>query len=288
MLTMLLALMVAAFVMDRLAAGIERDRSDATAAALFQQIRMIADMATVTTSDPLAGGFLPHVTIRREIDYQYRTVANGDNELVFSWRSVPPGTAAALGNRIGEWLGRDRVASPLVLPVDDVPPVRAERVRRSEPDMHTGLDVTDVLGAGPVFAASGRWTGADTDSVAELESVVADEASVRGTAIGRITSVTGQVGTSSEPVTMAIAGPSGSLRAERLDASVTLAADNLAGRRATVRTDLGVRNLVPAADELVDPAQASIDDVIAGSVRVHGTVRAEELTIRQGCVGCAP
>ena len=295
MLTLVLALLVAAFVMDRLVTGIERNRSDALASAISRQVRMIAELASVTGSDPIAGGLLPHVTVRRQVDYEYRVAADGDDALVFSWPSLPSGTATALGNRIGEWLGRDRVASPLVLALGEIPVARTELVRRSAPNMHAHLEAAGLRGAGPVSAVSGRWMRVRTDLAGEIESAAARDVSVQGTAIGRAGSVAGQIGGAGIPVTMAVTVPpgaptpaSGTLHAGRFDAALTLAADDLAGGQVTMESDLGARSLVPLTDELVDLARASIEDVAARSARVHGKTSVEELTVRQECTGCAP
>lgn len=295
LLTMLIALLAAAFVMDRLATGFERDHSDATAAAVFRQIRMIADSASVTGADPVANGSLPHVTVRREIEYEYRAVANGDDVLVFSWQSLPPGTAIALGNRVGEWLSRDRVASPLVLPLGEIPESRPELVRRDMPDMHADLGASRLLQVGPVTAVSGRWAGARTDSAAGFQKAVAGEAVIQGDATGRIASITEQIGDAGTPVTMAITVPSGSptpgpgtLHAEQLDLLLTLAADTLDGEQVAVENSLEARILVSLADEVTDLSPATIEDVVAGSVRVHGRVSAGHLSVEQECVGCAP
>ena len=295
MLTMLLALLVAAFVLDRLAAGFERDRSDATAAALSRQIRMIAGAASATGADPVANGSLPHVTIRREIEYEYRSVANGDDVLVFSWQSLPPATAILLGNGVGEWLGRDRVASPLILPLGEIPESQPELVRRQMPDMHADLEGNRILHAGPVTAVSGAWAGARAASAVGFQSAVSDEAVVQGNATGRNVGITGQIGGAGTRVTMAIAFPSGSpvpgsgtLHADQLDLSLTLAADTLGGGQVTVENSLGARILVPVTDELIDLSAARIEDVTAGSVRVHGRVSTGHLTVKKECIGCTP
>ncbi len=295
LLTMLLALLVAAFVMDRLVAAIERDRSDATGSAIYRQVRMIAEAASVTGSDPVAGGLLPHVTVRRRVDYEYRVVTNGDDVLIFSWPSLPSGAATALGNRIGEWLGRDRVVSPLILALGEVPVVRAELVRRSAPDIHTDLEAAGLRDVGTAIAVSGRWMRVRTESAAKIESAAAGEVSVQGTAVGRAGSISGQIGGAESPVSIAVTVPSGAptqatgtLRAGQLDVSLTLAAEDLAGGQVTMGAGLGARILVPVADELIGLGRASVSDAFARSARAHGKVSVEELTIRQECVGCAP
>ncbi len=296
LMTALLVLLVAAFVMDGLATRLERERSDATAAAMARQIRMIAEMASVTGVDPVAGGLLPHIAVRRELAFEFRAVADGDDEVAFSWPDLPAASAAALGNRLGEWLGSDRVTSPLVLALTDVPNARAELVRRRAPDVHADIAATEVRGAGGVVAASGRFDSARVGSIARFGWVAVEDATIEGTVTGRTSRVEEDIGTANNPVMLTVSAPleaqqdqaSGAVQVDVFSASLTLAADNLVGERARADSDLDARVLVPQSADMIDLARASIDDVTASSVRVHGTVHGGHVTVVEECVGCLP
>ncbi len=294
----LVALLVVAAVMDRLAASFARDRAEAEAAAAFMFIRSVSEAALFIGGDPVAAGALPHVPARRDLEFRYTAVPGGVDRLLFAWPDMSATSRTVLGNRIGEWLGRDRAATPLALGLDEIPLPYPERVRRTAPSMQVALETAGIRAVGTVAAADGQWSSADTDTLAVNPPVPGDDAGVIAATVtvgGTVTAARLEAGAAMGvpvPVTLTVTTPPAGQDALRLESLATDALDvstRLASTRGTVTAP------APAdADALVLPAgvvpdlrAATINNVTAGSVRTRSTT-VTSLVVTSTCVGCTP
>ena len=129
LLSTIIALLIAAVVLDRVVATVATDRNEATAAATFTVVRSIAEAAAVLDNDPLTTGVLPHLPARRDLEFTYTENPAAPDEMRFDWSGLPPRSAVVLENRLAEWLSRERVSGPLVLALrrcsPPLPPPRA-------------------------------------------------------------------------------------------------------------------------------------------------------------------
>ena len=291
------ALLFVAVVMDRVAASLARDRSEAEAAAAFTFIRSVSEAALFTNADPVSAGVLPHIPGRRDLDFTYVALPAGDR-LRFAWPRMSAVTRAVLGNRLGEWLGRDRVTSPLELGLDDVPLPHPERVRRGVPSMTVPLESAGIRSAGTLEAAEGAWSAASADTLTVTPPVPGEDSGVSASTFtvgGTVTAPRLRSGSAlgvPDAVTLTITNPPAGEDALRLG---TLATDAL-----NVSTRLDANQVtVPApapvdADALarsdgvaLDLRAATIIDVTAGSARARAT-SVNSLEVRSRCVGCTP
>ncbi|MCY3771544.1 MAG: hypothetical protein OXG98_05955, partial [Gemmatimonadetes bacterium] len=96
----------------------------------------------------------------------------------FAWPEMPPVAGAVLGNRIGEWLGRDRVTTPLELALDEVPLPHPERVLRDAPSMQVPLESAGIQSIGTLEAADGAWNSAAADSLTVTPPVPGEDSGV--------------------------------------------------------------------------------------------------------------
>ena len=132
----------------------------------------------------MSAGVLPHIPGRRDLDFTYVALPAGDR-LRFAWPRMSAVTRAVLGNRLGEWLGRDRVTSPLELGLDEVPLPHPERVRRGVPSMTVPLESAGIRSAGTLEAAEGAWSAASADTLTVTPPVPGEDSGVFGVHVHR-------------------------------------------------------------------------------------------------------
>ena len=297
--SMLVALLFVAVVMDRLAAGFARDWAEDEAAAAFTFVRSVSEAALFTGADPVSAGVLPHVSERRGLDYQYTVVPGGVDRMRFAWPGMSGTARVVLGNRIGEWLGRDRVTTPLELALDEVPLPHPERVRRDAPSMQVPLETAGIQAAGTLEAAEGNWNAAATDTLAvtppgpgEDSGVFASTVNVGASVSAPRLVVESGMGIP-DAVTLTVTAPPAGQDAIRLETLTTGALDvatQFGSPQVTVTSPApaGTDALVLPAGVPLDLAVATIVDVTAGSVRARTTTVRSSLEVNIACVGCTP
>ena len=278
---MLIALLIASVVLDRVVGTVATDRNEATAAATFTVVRSIAEAAAVLDSDPLAAGVLPHLSVRRNLVFDYTEDPVAPDEVRFDWSGLPPRAAVALENRLAEWLSRDRVTGPLVLTLTDVPLPYPHRVLRFDPSMQTALATTGIRGIGALNAATATWDAGEALAVTVAPLIAGDNS---GVIAGDVTVTAGLTAPrlavrqgmgDPDPVAMVIGTPPAgqdalsvtSLTATALRVTTRLEADS-ASVASTVRTDA----LAPEDGVALDLAGARFADGTLASARVAGTV----------------
>ena len=294
-LSTLVALLIASVVLDRVVATVATDRNEAAGAAAFTAVRSIAEAAVVLDSDPVAAGVLPHLPVRRDLEFTYTEVLATPDEMRFDWSGLPHRAAIVLENRLAEWLSRERVNGPLVLALTDVPLPYPRRVLRVDPSMQTALTSAGIRGIGTVNAATATWDEGESVSVTVAPPIAGDDA---GVIAGNVTvsatltaprlAVRHGMG-DPDPVTMVISLPPAGQDALRVTSLSTgamrvttrLEADS-ASVAATMRTDA----LAPEDGVALDLAGAGFADGTLGSARVAGTVTGSlDVTT---CIGCTP
>lgn len=298
LLTMVIAMLVVAVALDRLAVSLERARAEADAFAAFSFVRSVSEAALFTGADPVASGALPHLPARRDLVYAYVAVPGGVDRLRFAWPAMPGTARAVLGNRIGEWLGRDRVTTPLELGLDEIPLPWPARVRRGAPSMQAPLETAGILSAGTLDAAAGEWNAAGVGTLSVTSPVPGEDSGVSATNLTVGASVTaprlrsGNAIGVPDAISLTITSPpsgEAALRLEtlatdalnvstRLDANLVTVADP-----ATVEADA----LARSSDVVLDLAAAAFGDITAGSVRAR-TATTTSLEVGSECFGCTP
>ena len=295
LLSTLIALLVAAVVLDRVVATVATDRNEATAAATFTAVRSIAEAAAVLDNDPVAAGVLLHLPVRRDLIFTYTDDPAAPDEMRFDWSGLPPRAAVVLENRVAEWLSRDRVSGPLVLALTDVPPPYPRRVLRVDPSMQADLTSTGIQGIGSLNAATATWDAGEAVAATVAPPIAGDDAGV----IARDVTVTAALTAprlavrqgmgDPGPVTMVFSAPPAgqdalrvtSLVAGALNVTTRLEADS-SSIASTVRTDA----LAPEDGVALDLVGASFADGTLASARVSGTVTGTLDVTR--CIGCTP
>lgn len=298
LLTMVIALLFVAVAMDRLVVSLERDRAEAEAAAAYTFVRGVSEAALFTGTDPVAAGALPHQTVRRDLVYTYVDVPGGVDRMRFAWPEMSGTARTVLGNRIGEWLGQERVTTPLELVLDEVPLPHPERVRRAAPSMQVPLESAGIQSTGTLEAAAGEWTDASADTLIVTPPVPGEDSGVFADTVTVGASVTasrlrsGAAMGVPDAVNLTITTPPSGEAALRLATLTTDALDVSARLNAgqvtvtdpaTAEADALARS--PAV--VLDLAAATIDDVTAGSVRARATT-VTSLEVTSTCVGCTP
>lgn len=298
LLSTVLALTIAAVVLDRIAEALARDRAQGEAAAAFEAVRAIAEAAWTLDAEPLAQGALPHVRVPRDMTVTYTAVPGGTDTLTFAWSDMSPRTEVDLGNRVGEWLGVDRVTPPFVLSLDDVPPPFPLRVERRAPSMQTDLETAGIQDAGALEAAAGNWATASADGVAVTPAGPGDE----GGAEFRVATVDGVVDADRltvrepmgipDPVTLIVNNPppgQAALRVNTLTVTTTLSVPGRIVPAATTVTGAATADALVPEDGVVQPLLpgAQWDDVTLDSVRARSTTVTGRLTVGN-CIGCTP
>lgn len=285
-------------MLDRIAAAVARDRARAEAAAAFEVVRAIAEAAWVLDAEPVAQGALPHVRIPRNLTVTYTPVPGGTDILTFDWSDMVPRTEVDLGNRVGEWLGLDRVAPPLVLGLDAVPPPYPLRVERRAPSMQTDLATAGIRSAGALEAAAGDWTAASAGDVRVTPSGPGDE----GGAVFRAATVDGAVDADRlvvrepmgdpVPVTLIVTNPpagQAALRVTTFTATSTLSIPGRIVPAATSVTGAATADALVPEDGVVEALLpgANWGDVTLDSARARSTTVTGSLTVGT-CIGCTP
>ncbi|MDE2774261.1 MAG: hypothetical protein OXI46_11255 [Gemmatimonadota bacterium] len=297
LLSTVLALTVAAVVLDRIAEAVARDRARAEGTAAFEVVRAIAEAAWVLDAEPLAQGALPHVRTPRDMTVTYTAVPGGTDTLALDWSGMAPRTEVALGNRVGEWLGIDRVTPPLVLGLDDIPPPYPLRVERRAPAMQTDLESAGIRSAGALEAAAGDWAAAGAGDVTVTPTGPGDE----GGAVFRAAIVNGTVDADRlavrkpmgvpDPVTLIVTNPppgQAALRVGTLTATTTLSVPGRIVPAVTTVTGAATADALVPEDGVVQPLLpgAQWGDVTLDSVRARSTSTGR-LTVGN-CIGCTP
>ena len=290
-----IALLVSAFVLDRLASGVARERADSTAAAAFEQIRTVAEAAAAMGADPVAAGRLPHLALRRDVSFTYRTVSGAADRLVFDWSTILPRARPVLGARLGEWLGRDRITTPLELALDAVPPPYPERLRRAAPVMNANLESVGITGIGRLSAARAIWRSSRSGSVIGRREAAATAADVSGRSTATSLRLTGTLGSPARPATVSVGTAGGlptpggaGLRVARFTGAGFLSATEFTAETGRFAATLAARALIPVAAGMVDLETSRVIDLEAKSVRVTGRTTTGSLTVKQACIGCEP
>ena len=297
LLTMVVALVLVAAVMDRLAASLARDRSEAEAAAAFTFVRNVSEAAVFTGADPVAAGVLTHISERRDLVFTYVVDPAGDR-LRFAWPEMSGTARTVLGNRVGEWLGRDRVVSPLELDLDEVPLPYPDRVRRGMPSMQAALETAGIRSAGTIEAADGEWTAAAADNLTVTPPVPGEDSGVAAVTVTVGATVTASRFRSAtamgvpDAVTLTITTPPPGEEALRLGTLATDALDisaRLNSNQVTVPAPAEVEAgaLARSGSVALDLAAAAIQDITAGSVRAR-TTNVTLLEVTSACIGCTP
>lgn len=296
--TMVIALLLVAVAMDRLAVSWARDRAEAEAAAAFVFVRGVSEAALFTGADPVAAGAVPHLPERRDLVYTYIDVPGGVDRMRFAWQEMPAVARTVLGNRIGEWLGRDRVTTPLELDLDEVPLPHPERVRRAAPSMQVALESAGIRSIGTLEAAEGEWNAAAADTLTVTPPVPGEDSGVSAVTLNVGASVTASrlraanaMGVP-DAVTLTITAPppgEDALRVDTLTTGTLAVSTRLNSNLVTVTSPARVEAdaLARSSSVALDLAAAAIDDVTAGSVRAR-TTTATSLEVTSACVGCTP
>ena len=298
LLSTLVALLITAVVMDRLAVSYARDRAEAEAAAAFAFVRGVSEAALFNNADPISAGVLPHVRERRDLVFTYVAVPGGVDRLRFAWADMGSTARTVLGNRVGEWLGRDRVTTPLELGLDEVPLPYPDRVRRSAPSMQTPLETASIQSTGTLEAAEGDWNAASADTLVVTPPVPGEDSGVAvstltaGASVNAVRLRSGTAMGQPNPVTLTITNPPSGEEALRLGTLTTDTLDvstRLDANRVTVPSPapVGADALARSASVALDLVAATIDNVTAGSVRSRSTT-VTTLTVTSTCVGCTP
>ena len=298
LLTMVIALLVVAVAMDRLAVSLERGRAEAEAAAAFAFVRGVSEAAFFTGRDPVAAGALPHLPERRNLDYTYVVVPGGVDRMLFAWPEMSAVAGTVLGNRIGEWLGRDRVTMPLELGLDEIPLPYPERVRRAAPSMQVPLESAGIRSAGRIEAAEGAWNRAEADTLTVTSRVAGEDSGATVSTLTVGASVTaprlrsGSAMGVPNAVTLTITPPPAGQDAIRLGTLTTGAlavSARLNASQVTVPAPAPAEAgaLARSSAVALDLAAATIEAVTAGSVRAR-TTTTTFLKVNYSCVGCTP
>ena len=298
LLTMVIALVFVAVAMDRLMVTLERTRAESEAVAAFTFVRSVSEAALFTGADPVAAGALPHLSVRRDLVYTYVDVPGGVDRMRFAWPELSPVARAVLGNRIGEWLGRNRVTTPLELALDEVPLPHPERVRRAAPSMQVSLESAGIQSIGTLAAAEGEWSAAAADTLTVTPPVSGEDSGVSAVTVTVGASVTASRLRSAnrmgvpDAVTLTITTPPSGEAALRLDTLTTGTLDvstRLNSNRVTVSDPAPVQAdaLARSSAVVLDLAAATIESVTAGSVRAR-TTTTTTLEVTSTCVGCTP
>ncbi|MCY3597160.1 MAG: hypothetical protein OXG71_06960, partial [Rhodospirillales bacterium] len=273
-------------------------RAEAAAAAAFTYVRSISEAALFTGADPVAAGTLPHLQVRRNLAYTYVAVPGGVDRLRFAWPEMPGTTRAVLGNRIGEWLGRDRVTTPLEFALDEIPLPFPERVLREAPSMQVPLSTAGIRSTATFEAAEGAWSAAAADTLTVTPPDPGEDSGMTAAALTVGASVTASRLRSGStmgvpvPVTLTITAPPAGEEALRLATLATGALDistRLNAGRVTVTDPATVEAgaLARSPDVVLDLAAAAIGAVTAGSVQAR-TTTATTLEVTSTCIGCTP
>ena len=291
LLTVVLALMIAAVVLDRFAAAIGRDRDEAEAAAAFEAVRSTATAARILDGNP--AGRLPHLPDRRGLTITVAETAGALDRVVVDWSALPDRAALGLSNRLGEWLGLDRPDAPLTLERDAIPLPYPRRVLRADPSMQAPLETAGILNAGVLEAAAAEWDAAEA-TAAFLAAAAADGGvSVTGATAASVTAgglaVAGSLGAAG-PVTLIVGTPPAGEAAVRVT-TLTVDALSVAGRAVAARAAADAADvdaLVVEDDQALDLAGADVGDVnlfsaradatSAGSVEVRGVLRLQVMS----------
>ena len=294
-LSTLIVLLIAAVVLDRVVATVVTDRNEAAAAAAFTSVRSIAEAAAVLDSDPVAAGVLPHIPVRRDLEFTYTEDPAVPDEMRFDWSRLPPRAAVVLENRLAEWLSRDRVSGPLVLALTDVPLPYPRRVLRGDPSMQADLATAGIQRIGTVNAATAAWDEGEAMNATVAAPIAGNNAGVVANDVTVTSALTAprlavrQGMGDPDPVNMVIDTPPPgqdalrvtSLTTDSLSVTTRLEADS-ASIASTMRTDA----LAPEDDVALDLAGARFGDGTLGSARVAGTVTGTlDVTT---CIGCTP
>ena len=298
LLTMVVALLFVAVAMDRLAVSFERDRAEATAAAAFTFVRSVSEAALFTGVDPVAAGAVPHVPERRDLVYTYLAVPGGVDRLRFAWPEMSGTTRVVLGNRIGEWLGQDRVTTPLELALDEIPLPHPERVRRAAPSMQAPLETAGIQSTATLEAAEGEWNAAAADTLTVTPPDPGEDSGVSAVTLTVGASVTawrlrsGSAMGVPDAVTLTITSPptgEAALRLETLATDALNVSTRLDSNQVTVTVPATVKAdaLARSSSVTLDLAAATFEDVTAGSVRARSTT-ATSLEVTSTCIGCTP
>ena len=187
-----------------------------------------------------------------------------------------------LGNRIGEWLGRDRVVTPLELAVDEVPLPYPERVRRRAPAMQVPLESAGIRSIGTLGAAEGEWNTTAAAALTVTPPVPGEDSGVSAASLTVGASVTaprlrsGAAMGVPDAVTLTISNPPPGEDALHVTTLTTDALDvstRLDSNQVTVADPAAVEAdaLARSADVVLDLAAATIDAVTAGSVQARST-----------------
>ncbi|MCY3876691.1 MAG: hypothetical protein OXF88_20670 [Rhodobacteraceae bacterium] len=294
-LSTLVALLIAAAVLDRVLATVATDRNEAAAAAAFTAVRSIAEAAAVLDSDPVAAGVLPHLPVRRDLEFTYTEDPATPDEMRFDWSGLPHRAAVVLENRLAEWLSRDRVSGPLVLALTDVPLPYPRRVLRFDPSMQAALTTAGIQGIGTLNAATATWEEGESVSVTVAPpvaggdaGVVAGDVTVAATLMAPRLAVRHGMG-DPDPVTMVLSTPPAgqdALRVKSLSTGALSVAKRLEADSASIALTARTDALAPEDGVALDLAGASFADGTLGSARVAGTVTGTlDVTT---CIGCTP
>ena len=295
LLSTVIALVIAAAVVDRVVATVATDRSEATATAAFMVIRSIAEAAAVLDDDPVAAGMLPHLSVRRDLVFTYTDNPAVPDEMSFDWSGLPPRAAVVLENRLAEWLSRDRVSGPLMLTVTDVPPPYPRRVLRVDPSMQAALSTTGIQGIGVLNAATATWDAGEALATTVVPPIAGDSAGVIAgdvTVAARLTAprlaVRQGMGVP-DPITMVFSTPptgQDALRVTSLTAGALNVTTRLEADRSSVASTVRTDALAPEDGVALDLVGASFADGTLASARVTGTVT-NTLDVST-CIGCTP
>ncbi|MCY4098670.1 MAG: hypothetical protein OXF40_10490 [Rhodospirillales bacterium] len=298
LLTMAVALLIVAVAMDRLAVSWARDRAEAEAAAAFTFVRSVSEAALFTGADPVAAGALPHLSERRDLVYTYIAVPGGVDRMSFAWPEMSAVARAVLGNRIGEWLGRNRVTTPIELALDEVPLPHPERVLRAAPSMQVPLESAGIRATGTLAAAEGEWNAGSAGALTVTPPVSGEDSGMSAGTLTVGASVTASRLRSAnamgvpDAVTLTITAPPSGEAALRLDTLTTGTLDvsaRLGSNRVTVTNPAPAEAdaLARSSAVVLDLAAATFEAVTAGSVRARNTTTTT-LEVTSSCIGCTP
>ena len=294
-LSTLVALLVAAVVLERVAATIATDREEAAAAAAFTAVRAIAEAAAVLDSDPLAAGVLPHLPARRDLEFTYTENPAAPDAMRFDWSGLPPRAAVVLENRLAEWLSRERVSGPLELALTDVPLPYPRRVLRADPSMQAALATVGIQRIGALNAATATWDEGEAASVTVVPPVAGDDAGVVadhvtvGAALTAPRLAVRRGMGDRAPVTMVLSVPPAgqdALRVTSLSTGALSVTARLEAGSASIASTMRTDAFAPEDGVALDLAGAGFGDGTLGSARVAGTVTGTlDVTT---CIGCTP
>ncbi len=291
MATVVLALLVAAVVLDRVAATVGRDRDEAEAAATFEAIRAAVSASRILDADPVAAGALPHIPARRGLTITHTDIPGGTDRVTIDWSGLPDRAALGVGNRVGAWLGRDRPASPLTLDLDEIPLPYPRRVLRGAPSMQARLETAGIANAGVVEAAQAEWAEAETAdgrlaAAADDGGVVVTDAAVASVTAAGL-AVAGGLGAAGAPVVLTVGTPpagEAAVRVANLTADTLAVAGRAVANQVTVATTTDADALVVEDDQALDLAGAGFGDVTLFSARsTAATATRVEVGVCYGC-----